>query len=360
MCRAQFQARVIAPAMMLGLLAPGSGVAAAEAGRYAPENIEQTYRQLGWPCMVRALCPVTDEVHDVIKRAIAGNPSSEYLLGLTLITGDGLPRDESAAIAWTVRAAEHGDPDAARDIADRIRDGAAIEADETKIAAALRPKADAGDPEAMRALGPMYIRGRGVKPDPALGLDLMKRAVEKGSSGAANDLSHLYLLGAPDVPASRSEALKWFAVSASHGNADAMVTLGFMSMNTPGGVSSSDRNVAQAFCWLMRAALLDNPQAQEQLAMMFGRGERDDHGTVIPVDLIQADLWFRLAARSPYHDNSQIRAMIEPQMTTEQLNEAKRLIEAWQPRKVEELRALAIALPTTATSGTLRICQTMQ
>ncbi len=271
----------IAAALTLGAVGGSSCAAAAEAGRYAPENIEQTYRQLGWLCMVRALCPVTDDVRSVIGRAIAGNPSSEYLLGLTLITGDGLPRDEGAAIAWTVRAVEHGDPDAARDIADRIRNGASIDVEETKIAAALRPKADAGEPEAMRALGPMYIRGRGVKQDPALGLDLLKRAVEKGSFGAANDLSRLYLLGAPGVPASRSEALKWIAVSASRGNADAMVTLGFMSMNTPGGVPSSERNVAQAFCWLMRAALLDSPQAQEQLAMMFGRGERDEHGTVI-------------------------------------------------------------------------------
>jgi len=150
-----------------------------------------------------------------------------------LLTGDGLPRDESAGIAWTARAAEHGDPDAARDIADRLRNGASIDVDETKIAAALKPKADAGDAEAMRALGPMVIRGRGVKQDPALGLDMMKRAAEKGSTGAANDLSRLYLLGAPGVPASRPESLKWLAVSAGRGNAEAMVTLGYMSMTTP-------------------------------------------------------------------------------------------------------------------------------
>jgi hypothetical protein len=54
----------------------------------------------------------------------------------------------------------------------------------------------------------------------------------------------------------------------------------------------------------MRAALLDEPRAQEKLSMMFAGGEKDDHGTVIPIDFIQADLWFRLAARSPYDDIS--------------------------------------------------------
>jgi TPR repeat protein len=234
--------QAIVLALMLAIAAWADGALAADAGEYAPENIAKTYKQLGWLCMVRALCPVSDDVYGVIKRAIAGNPSSEYLLGLTLLTGDGLPSDRSAGIAWTARAAEHGDPDAARDIADRMRNGTSIEVDETKIAAALKQKADAGEAEAMRALGPMYIRGRGVKQDPAFGLDLMKRAVEKGSTGAAADLSRLYLLGAPGVPANRDDALKWIAVSANRGNVDAMLTLGTMSMNTPAGVPSRKRS----------------------------------------------------------------------------------------------------------------------
>jgi TPR repeat protein len=110
------RARAIVLALMLALFVAGwpgaKGAAAADTGRYAPQTIAQTYKQLGWLCMVRALCPVSDEVYSVIKRAIAGNPSSEYLLGLTLLTGDGLSRDQSAGIAWSVRAAEHGDPDA--------------------------------------------------------------------------------------------------------------------------------------------------------------------------------------------------------------------------------------------------------
>jgi TPR repeat protein len=351
-------AHITALALILGLFASADAAHAAEAGRYAPENIEQTYKQMRWLCLVAALCPVSDDVRIVIKRAMEGKPSAEYLLGLTLLTGDGLPRDESAGIAWTVRAAEHGDPDAVRDIADRLRNGAAIEVDETKIATALKQQADAGNAEAMRALGPMVIRGRGIKQDPALGLDMMKRAVEKGSTGAANDLSRLYLVGAPGVAASRPESLNWLAVSAGRGNAEAMVTLGYMSMTAPPGAPSSERNLAQGFCWLMRAALVNNPQAQEKLSMMFARGEHDDHGNTVPVDLVQADVWFRLAARSPFHDNSQIRAMIEPQMTTDQLNEAKRLLEAWRPRKVEELKTLEIALPA-APGAPARPCPAM-
>ena len=46
----------------------------------------------------------------------------------------------------------------------------------------------------------------------------------------------------------------------------------------------------EGICWLVRAALPDEPRAQEKLSMMFAGGEMDGHGTVIPVDFIQADL----------------------------------------------------------------------
>jgi hypothetical protein len=202
----KFLARAIAPAVVL--LPMVSSVFAADAGDYAPENIEKTHRRLDWICMVRPLCPVTDDVRGVIKRALGNDRSAGYLLGLTLMTGDGLPSDRDAGLAWIVRAAEFGDPAAARDIAGRLRNGASIKVDETRIATALKPDADAGEVEAMRALAPMIIRGRGIKSDPAQGLAMLTRAAEKGSSGAEQDLSQLYLDGAPGVPADRAEVAR--------------------------------------------------------------------------------------------------------------------------------------------------------
>ena len=347
MVRRQFRARIAAFAFALALLSPASGALASDAGPYAPENIVQTADRYGWLCMLRVLCPVSDKMHDTIKRAIANDRSAEYLLGLTLVIGDELPRDKSAGVAWIVRAAELGEPGAARDIARRLRNGEAIEVDETKIAAALKPQADAGDTEAMRTLGPMYIGGRGVKQDPALGLSMMQAAAAKGSSEAETDLSQLYLNGAPGVPVNRPEAMKWLAASARHGNVDAMMSLGYMLVSAP----SADRNLADGYCWLVRSALLDQVQAQEKLSLMLSENEKDDHGTVIAIDLVQADVWFRLAARNPYHDNSQIRSAIEPKMTTEQLGQAKRLVEAWHKRTVQELKATTIPLPAATLNG---------
>ena len=51
------------------------------------------------------------------------------------------------------RAAEHGEPGAARDVYDRLRNGENVAVDERQIASALQKRVDAGDAEAMRSLG---------------------------------------------------------------------------------------------------------------------------------------------------------------------------------------------------------------
>jgi TPR repeat protein len=323
---------------------PGHALAQ-DSGDYAPQNIEHTYSHLKWLCALRVLCPVSDKALAMIQGALANNRSAEYVLGLTLLLGDDLPTDRKAGVAWIARAAELGYPPAARDIQERLRNGEAIEVDETKVATALKQQADAGDAESMRALGLMYIGGRGIARDTAAGLDLLRRAAEKGSTGAELDLSQIYLNGAPGIAKNRPEAMKWLAASAGHGDIKAMVNLGYMAVN---GSGDAPADLALGYCWLVRAALVDQPDAQEKLSMLFSDGAKDGRGMVLQPDLVQADLWFRVAARNPYHDNPQIRSRIEPQMTTEQLNQAKRLFEAWHPRGADEIRTLTIQLPPPA------------
>jgi len=139
--------------------------------------------------------------------------------------------------------------------------------------------------------------------------------------------------------------MNWRAKSAGHGDVDAMVTLGYMSMNAPVGERNFKTDLFAGYCWLVRAALMDSAQAQEKLSLMYSGGEHDDRGNVLGVDLIQADYWFRLAARSPFHDNSQIRGAIEPKMTTAQMDQAKKMADGWHPLTFEQMKATTIAFP---------------
>jgi TPR repeat protein len=308
----------------------------------SPEHLDSSYQTLSLICLVRPLCPISTRILDEMKGALAGRSDAEYGLALTLLTGDGLPSDRPAGIAWMARAAEHGEPAAARDVSDRLRNGENVAVDERQIASALQQRVDAGDAEAMRALGPMIVRGRGVKQDPTAGVALIKSAFDKGATGTAADLAELYLLGAPGLPADRKQYLAWMQAAAQRGDSEAMLSIGYAAMNPPG--TSTDRDLTMSYCWLMRAALLDNPRAQEKLSLTFEQGETDGR-FAIAADLVQADYWFRLAARNPFHDNSQIRGAIEPKMTSDELDAAKRLVDAWRPRSLDELKALPIALP---------------
>ena len=72
---------------------------------------------------------------------------------------------------------------------------------------------------------------------------------------------------------------------------------------------------AEGYRWLMRAALADDPAAQEMLAGVLADGAMAGARTVIAPDLVPADMWLRLAARSPFHDNTSLRRRIEANMT---------------------------------------------
>lgn len=386
--------------LLLGMIVM-SGAACAQ-GELAPDKADKTLRDLQWRCALVSLCPYSAEVWETFRQAVAGKPGDQYLLGIFLMTGDKVGRDERGGQQWIGLAATQGYARAALELNREHHNGAEIEVDETRIAAAMRTRADAGDAGAMRALSEMYLDGRGVDRDPGEAMRLLRRAAETGSSEAEQDFAHLLLGGAPGVPPDRAQALRWQESAARHGNTEAMRILSYWLMHPP---SSPDRKPIEAYRWLMRAALLNDPDAQEKLSQIFLNGMDDEGNTVkttqaqtspstdiskkaeqaakqvidqlkaapgttpemrerfnsmlqrpptpavlIAPDLVQADKWFRLAARDPWHDNPAIRATIEPHMTTVQLEEARGQVANWRPLPLPEVLVLDIA-PATAPAG---------
>jgi TPR repeat protein len=288
-------------------------------------------------------CPIDPTAFGVLRRAVGGDRDAQVELAKLLDHGDGgLPRDVNAATGWYGRAAEQGHVPSALELNHRRHEGMAIEADEAKIAAALRTLADGGDTEAMRALADMAIYGRGGPRNPQEGLALLHRAADKGSALAEQDLADLYLLGAPGVPLDTHQGFRWMAISAQHGNLEAMEQLGSLYLHTP---DPAMQNPAEAYRWLVRASLLDAARSQEALSTLLSRGSVVNGRTVIAPDPIQADMWFRLAARSPFHDNPNIRHAIEGNMTSAELDEAKKLAADWHPRPLVEVLAMTIDPP---------------
>ena len=318
-----------------------SSIARAE-GEYGPARAAQAVSDMQLGCMIVIRCPIDHAAYETMRRAVDGDRAAQVELAKRLDHGDGLPRDIQAATGWYGRAAEQGDVPSALELNHRRHQGQAIEADEGKIATAMRKAADAGDTDAMRALADMTIYGRGGPRNPQEALALLHRAADKGSALAEQDLADLDLLGAPGVPLDVHQGLRWMAMSAQHGNLEAMEQLGSLYLHTP---DPSMQNPAEAYRWLVRASLLDAPRSQEALSILLADGAIVNGRTVIAPDPVQADMWFRVAARSPFHDNPSIRHSIETNMTSAQLEQAKKLAADFHPRPLAEVLAMTIAPP---------------
>ena len=310
---------------------------------YAPENAAHTVDALRRRCAIPFLCPI--DKYQLLSDAVAGDREAQYQLGAVLERGDGLPRDQRGATGWYGRAAEQGHAKAALALNRRRHDGAAIEADEAKIVVALGVEIDKGNTDAMRALADMRIYGRGAPRDPEAALALLRRAATAGDSDAEIDLANLYLIGAPGVPQNRGEGLRWMTEASNHGNIDAMHQLGYLYTHIS---DSALRNPAEGYRWLMRAALLDDFAAEEDLSVLLNEGAMTGAQAVIAPDPVSADMWLRLAARSPFHDNSSIRYRIESKMTSVQLDEAKKRAAGWKPHPLAEVLAMKIDPPPVA------------
>jgi TPR repeat protein len=333
----------------LGVLAAmGAASTACAEGEYGPGHAAEAMSIMRTRCTIHIGCPIDAKAFDALRRAVAGERDAQYDFATMLDAGEGLPRDQQAATGWYGRAAEQGHVRAALELNHRRHEGEAIEADEAKIAAVLRSEAEASDTDAMRALADMTLYGRGVPRDPQEALKLLRHAAENGSAVAEQDVATLYLRGAPGVPEDIHEGLQWMAASGRHGNIEAMEQLGSLYLNTP---NQAARDPVEAYRWLMRASLLDAPRSQEALSTLLAEGAIVSGRAVIAPDPVQADMWFRLAARSPYHNNPSIRLRVESTMTSAELEEAKRRAADWRPRTLEQVLAMTIDRPAVTASA---------
>lgn len=336
-----------------------SGVAARAQSGLGPTDAEGALGTLRYRCALQALCPISSLNYDLLTRAVTGEREAQFFLGLNFTKGDGVPLDRKAGLAWIVKSAEAGMPLAADWVARGLQNGEDIDVDETKVASALKAQADKGDVASAQVLALMTIRGRGVAQDPQAGVALMLKAAENSKGGEAEyKIAELYLIGTNGLPHDHEEAMKWYTRAAGRGHVFAMTILGGLWENVPlndlidamraGQFPLKRRfepDVVQSYCWRVRAASMGSTLAQYELATMLTRRSSDSRGNVIEPDLVQADFWFRLGARNPEYNNSQVRAAIEPKLTTAQLDQAKKMVAGWRELDFERMKAKAIAVP---------------
>ena len=149
---------------------------------------------------------------------------------------------------------------------------------------------------------------------------------ERGDMRAQYNLGVLYDQGV-GVPQNFPEAARWYLAAAQKGHTDAAANLGY--------AYEQGRGVAQDFGeaakWYRRAAERGDIAAQANLGTLYANGlgvEQDD---------VQAHMWFNLTASQTRARKARRRLMrkrnsVAARLTPEQLAEAQRLAQEWQPK----------------------------
>ncbi len=114
-----------------------------------------------------------------------GHAKAQGRLGFICETGHkGAPRDLAAAESWYRKAAQQGDRESCRDLAQLLLRPEAAGEKQAEGVRWARRAAELGDADALGTVGTAYFMGRGVKADPVEALAWFILAAEKGSQEA--------------------------------------------------------------------------------------------------------------------------------------------------------------------------------
>jgi TPR repeat protein len=261
-----------------------------------------------------------EKVLKLTSAAESGSLSAEIELGARYMTGDGVPRDFSAAAHWYEKAAQRGEPNAQNQVGYLYQAGIGVPRDATRAMHWYQLSASNGDASALVNMGVLYIKGIGIKKDVGHAASIFESAVRKGNGTAAAYLGDIYyfgLLGPADLP----EAEKWFETGARMHDPIAAYNLASLYSvdpahphDIPKAVSLMRRSTADGYVPAMHslALLLINHPKEEQTtgearslletasaagewksSILLGILARDGRGE--PVDKRAADVYFHEA-----------------------------------------------------------------
>lgn len=172
-----------------------------------------------------------------------------------------------------------------------------------------------GDSDSQYISGAMLVKGMGGRKDRVEGLRLILQAAEQGKSTPESEriLGEAYLLG-DGVPKNYTRSLKWYRLSAEHGDREAMNELGFMYFTGKGG----ERDLEKGAYYFEKAAHKGLVVAQYNTGIMYLTG--DAHGDV---DVIKSYGWLNLAASKGNRQAAIARNYLETLLTGAEIERAQ-------------------------------------
>jgi TPR repeat protein len=121
-----------------------------------------------------------------------------------------------------------------------------------------------------------------------------------------------------------AESAKWAKLAADKGDANAQILLATMLYLGQGGVT---QDYTEAAKWAKRSAEQGNGPGEQTFAAFYSKG------IGVPKDNIEADKWLILSLKTESRElGIKARAMLEPEMSKQDIAEAQRRADAWKAK----------------------------
>jgi TPR repeat protein len=192
------------------------------------------------------------------------HPPSTSLLGLSYITGSGVPQDPKRGFELLQEAAEGGDNEALCNLAVCYLKGVGVPQDPKKAVELFQKAISLGNTQALLQLARCYLSGAGVPQDQTKAIELFERAYNQKDARAATELGSYYERGA-GVPQSFLEAAKWYQKAADLDDAEGTYLVAKCYERGIGVLKDED----QAKRLKQKASDLGHPIAIEEIGRLY-------------------------------------------------------------------------------------------
>ena len=257
---------------------------------------------------------------------------AQFQLGLRYINGDGVEKDELAAVKWWRKAAEQNYAPAQYNLGVCYNNGSGVKTDTAEAVKWYRKAAEQGLDEAQNQLGWMYLNGDGVNKNQAEAIKWLTKAAENGNLKAAGQLAtHFIFLSGKNE--NIKEGMRWYRFSAERGDVTCQTTLAwFLRTGKIFFKNGGEKIPTEAAKWYLRAAHQGDSGAQIAIGEMYAQGEG------VMQDFSEAYKWFNIASTSTARS---IADRIREDAPTEQRKKLETLEASSDSQTPEQKYALA-------------------
>ena len=257
-----------------------------------------------------------------LSTTVAAKAESFYQQALRFFHGNGVPKDDAAAVLWFRKAADLGHAIAQHHLGHCFEKGRGVIRDTFEAFHWYKKSAEQGEPKGQGSLGMCYIDGKGVEKDCVRGVNLLRQSADQNDPQSLVFLAMLYLGQSDCVRVDYNEAARLAQLAVECGEAEGRTIIGILYANGFG----IQRDIGKAIELWQKAAEEGSGVACGLLGQFYVEG------IGVAVDFCEAFKWRKLSAERGSKAGTEELATLSSLLTPSDLQEGERRYRKFKAR----------------------------